>query len=336
MKKIEDAFRDRISDLIVENGLTISEFALEKDFIVTDVLQAISKINNDTFNLVFCGGTCLSKAYGLLERISEDVDIKITPKSGVLLSANQKRSTISKLKKDIIHALTGIGFEESHITQEALDGNSYIAFNVGYSSYFDVETAMRATLKLELNYTNLYLPSIEMDIGLLFDELAGKKAPILKMQCVDIRESLAEKLVSFPRRLAMYLTDEDRFKFDKALVRHLFDVYRIIKCNPSITQQEVLKSLLLSTMDNDAKDFVNQYPKFLIQPVSEIQNAMNIAKSRPEFRKIYDEFVRVMVYGQDTPSFDEAYSSFNAVLKKLLPSLSTNFNHHASKLGLAQ
>lgn len=41
MKKVDDAFRDKISDLILENELYISEFALEKDFIVTDMLQAI-------------------------------------------------------------------------------------------------------------------------------------------------------------------------------------------------------------------------------------------------------------------------------------------------------
>ena len=55
MKKVETAFRDKISDLILENDLTISEFALEKDFIVTDVLHAISKINNEKFNFVFVG-----------------------------------------------------------------------------------------------------------------------------------------------------------------------------------------------------------------------------------------------------------------------------------------
>lgn len=64
MKKVNDSIRDKVSDLIIANSLTISEFALEKDFIVTEVLHAISQINNDKFDLVFCGGTCLSKAYG--------------------------------------------------------------------------------------------------------------------------------------------------------------------------------------------------------------------------------------------------------------------------------
>lgn len=163
-KKVDAAFRDKISDLILENELSISEFALEKDFIVTDVLQAISKINNEKFNLVFCGGTCLSKAYGLLERVSEDVDIKLVPKLGVVLNANQRRTAISRLKKDIVQALLNIGFEEGNIQQIALDGNTCVEFNAEYSTYFDVDPAMRAAMKLELNYTNLSLPSVDMDI----------------------------------------------------------------------------------------------------------------------------------------------------------------------------
>lgn len=74
MKKVEVAFRDKILDLTLENDLTISEFALEKDFILTEVLQAISKINNENFNLVFCGGTCLSKAYGGFK----EAELKVT------------------------------------------------------------------------------------------------------------------------------------------------------------------------------------------------------------------------------------------------------------------
>jgi predicted nucleotidyltransferase component of viral defense system len=94
MKRVDHAFRDQIADLIVANDLRIAEFALEKDFIVTDVLRALSQLKHDKFEFVFCGGTCLSKAYGLLERISEDVDVKVVQKQGVNLSRSQRRAAI--------------------------------------------------------------------------------------------------------------------------------------------------------------------------------------------------------------------------------------------------
>jgi hypothetical protein len=54
MKKVEESCRQNIVDLVIANDLTISEFALEKDFIVTGVLRAISTIKNNKFDLVFC------------------------------------------------------------------------------------------------------------------------------------------------------------------------------------------------------------------------------------------------------------------------------------------
>ena len=75
MKRINEAQRLQVLDVINELDLGISEFALEKDYLVTDALVSLAAINNSDFELIFCGGTCLSKAYGLLDRVSEDVDI---------------------------------------------------------------------------------------------------------------------------------------------------------------------------------------------------------------------------------------------------------------------
>jgi predicted nucleotidyltransferase component of viral defense system len=329
MKKVDESIRDNISDLIAGKGLSISEFALEKDFIVTDVLRAISRIKDPTFDLVFCGGTCLSKAYGLLERISEDVDIKVVPKSGITLSQGQHRSKISNLKKEIVKALLSVGFVENEIKQEALDGNAYVVFNAGYSSHFDVSAAMRAWVKLELNSATLTLPSVDFDIGYLFSELAGIVDPQkFQMPCVNIEEALAEKLVSFPRRLAMHLSDPARFTFDKALVRHLFDVSQILGATAVQIQPKNLQPLLAAAMDKDAQDFANQFPGFLTKPVTEMLSAMSVARSDAAYRKLYDDFVKVMVYGQTSPTFDEAIDHFDEILLSSLPASNTNYLHH--------
>jgi hypothetical protein len=43
---------------------------LEKDILVTEALRAISEVSLPGFALTFSGGTCLAKAYRLLERRS--------------------------------------------------------------------------------------------------------------------------------------------------------------------------------------------------------------------------------------------------------------------------
>jgi hypothetical protein len=61
---------------------------------------------------------------------------------------------------------------------------------------------MRGSLRLELNTTNLSLPSVECNIGLLFNQFLGEQDNFqIKMRCVNIQEALVEKLVSFPRRV---------------------------------------------------------------------------------------------------------------------------------------
>jgi predicted nucleotidyltransferase component of viral defense system len=92
MKKVAEETKLRIMDLISEQGLGIADFALEKDFIVFDVLRALSTLKHPNFDLVFCGGTCLSKAYGLLDRVSEDVDIKVVNKPKVVLNGRAPSS----------------------------------------------------------------------------------------------------------------------------------------------------------------------------------------------------------------------------------------------------
>ena len=187
MKRVNHSLRDQISDLIVASDLRIAEFALEKDFIVTDVLRALSKLKHDKFELVFCGGTCLSKAYGLLERISEDVDVKVVQRQGVNLSQSQRRAAMSSLKLQIIAALESVGFEKQDIKQYARDKNSYLFFEAQYATHFEHNAAMRANMLLEFNFTALSLPSVEIEIGLLFNALAGQvDTNKLKMQCISL------------------------------------------------------------------------------------------------------------------------------------------------------
>ena len=62
MKKISEAQKLLVTDLIAEQDLNIAEYALEKDYIVTDTLQALCKLDDPQFDFVFCGGTCFSMA----------------------------------------------------------------------------------------------------------------------------------------------------------------------------------------------------------------------------------------------------------------------------------
>lgn len=324
MKRINNTQRLQVLDVINELELGISEFALEKDFMVTDALAAIARINNPDFDLVFCGGTCLSKAYGLLERVSEDVDIKASPKVSGALSKSKIRSSMSKLKVDLELALNSAGFKSEFISRDAQDNNNFIEFDIQYSTHFEVSPGMRANLKIEVSYSPLRVPKQDKVITLLFDSLAGMDtSPSFMMLCVDLSEALAEKLITFPRRLALSMA-KDNGGSDTALVRHLYDVYQIIQKNPFILRdhQGNLSNLVVQVIQKDAEDFASQHSTFVTDPLGEIRKAMEHAKSDAKTKNTYDQFIGVMVYDKNAPSFEDALSGFYQTLKLALPNLS--------------
>ena len=71
----EDAeFDDLLRIVAGRRGLAIG--LVEKDYWVTHALWAL---HAEGFDVWFKGGTSLSKGFGLIERFSEDLDLKVEP-----------------------------------------------------------------------------------------------------------------------------------------------------------------------------------------------------------------------------------------------------------------
>lgn len=64
-RKEEMPDNNKLLQLIEDTSeaLDLPNFVVKKDYYVTQVIQSLSHIKNDFFRLVFCGGTCLAKAY---------------------------------------------------------------------------------------------------------------------------------------------------------------------------------------------------------------------------------------------------------------------------------
>lgn len=89
----------------VADALGIESVAIvEKDHYIVELLRLLQPLSFDTHQLVFAGGTALSKAGISLNRMSEDVDIKLVPVTGFSLqySRNQRKN----IRKDIIKTIT--------------------------------------------------------------------------------------------------------------------------------------------------------------------------------------------------------------------------------------
>lgn len=64
-----------IEELREETSFDASFF--EKDWYTTQLLHTLAEIQDPRFQLVFSGGTSLSKGYQLIQRFSEDIDFKV-------------------------------------------------------------------------------------------------------------------------------------------------------------------------------------------------------------------------------------------------------------------
>lgn len=63
--------------LVLDDRLNTSPAIIEKDYYVTIILKALAK---RAPNLLFKGGTSLSKCHKIINRFSEDFDISLYPR----------------------------------------------------------------------------------------------------------------------------------------------------------------------------------------------------------------------------------------------------------------
>lgn len=325
MKLSRETIED-IENFVARSETSLSPYAIEKDFFVFQAIDAVSALNAETeseFRLVFCGGTCLEKAYGILGRMSEDIDFKVVPTDDCEgLSKSSLRRKLGDFAEMVSDQLSTLDFEPE---RKSRDENRYSVFRIPYQSGFARPGTFRQELLLELNFTSLTRPESIQKAGYLFDKLTtGEYSSPVHLPCVSIEEAFVEKLVSFPRRLAMDLarnsgTLSDRW--DETLVRHLYDISRIRTFSEgSINDRSVLGDIFLQVIKKDSSEFASQHPEFLANFKGEISLAMEAAKRLPAIREQYDDFVSNMVFAQDgeIPTFDQAISNFSREIDALL------------------
>lgn len=342
MKKIADIDARKIYDFSQESSLGLPAYVLEKDMHVCDAMRIIEAMPaNPYFSLVFCGGTCLSKAYGILERMSEDVDFKVVPNAaGLALGRSATRTQLRAFATTVAAALASGGFTgKGAVARRSNDEGECNTITVQYESAFEKPESLRAHLLIEMNYTTLVMPTQTNGVGLLLDRLksVGYSKP-LQLACVSLVEALAEKMILFPRRLGKQMAEqipdgdptpktyddkflEEKLHWDKSLVRHIYDVNILLEKHPALlSNMDDFGRLLSEVVKKDAVDFKNKHADYIADPVKELQAAMAFAKTSKKLRDQYDKFVIDMVYGEAKPSYVDAVAYFESALNVVLTS----------------
>lgn len=204
---------------------------VEKDWHVIRAMQAISQVDAGIFRLVFAGGTCLARAHKLVQRMSEDVDFKVVLRGAAPTSANQWRKELGGLRDRVTAGLQAAGFDidPANTAQvKSRDANRYTVYNLTAGPAGTHAAPLRASLLIELNHTQLRLPTVRLPVASFIAEAFSRPPEIAGIDCASVSETAAEKLVSLTRRTAMEIAGVSRAP-DPTLVRHIHDLHRVRK-----------------------------------------------------------------------------------------------------------
>lgn len=318
MKTISSEQKDLIDALVAEGlAANLPAAVLEKDVHVTDVLHALSGLQHPHVRFVFCGGTSLSKAYGLIERMSEDIDLKVVLDPGHGLSKNGLRSHLSRLKEAVIETMTALDLAIVEEEKRALNGNHYFASGWLYESRYAAHNSLRPHLSLEFTVRSPRFEVVQKPLGYLTDQLADRPGDPFEMACIAVEETLAEKVLSFLRRHAEHRAGL-REKWDSALVRHIYDTCCMVQSNPALTERAALHFRDLVNFDREE---FGSHEAFTQDPKQCMTAALTVAETEAQTHREYQDVLMPLIYGTFRPTFEEAFGAFRTTASTLLATL---------------
>jgi predicted nucleotidyltransferase component of viral defense system len=321
MRALRPQRLELIDALVAETALGgITAGLLEKDEHLTDALRALFALPLDGVSLAFCGGTSLSKAHGLIERMSEDADLKIVlPTQVPALSRTQLRKRLSEIKSTVSETLAGIGLVEDKSRARALNENRYFCSEWSYARQYGSIAGLRPHLQIEFTARAPVLGTVLCEIGSLADQLAGRQDNTFAVPTVAVAETVAEKVLSFLRRYAQHRAGLLQHNWDTALVRHIYDVHCVCIRHSDIVASAV--QAFAPLVAGDQKEFGGQFPDFAAAAPAVLSGALRQAGADTKIEAEYANNLLPLIYGDITPDFSQAFEGFRTLALALLATL---------------
>jgi predicted nucleotidyltransferase component of viral defense system len=266
---------------------------VEKDWHVVQALAAIHDAASDGLTLAFGGGTALGRAYGLLQRMSEDIDLRVIGDNATA------RPALKRLRRQVSERLRAIGFtvDDEHIKVQHSD--TYVRYDLPYDPIMRGEGVLRPEIKIEISAFPTRRPLTEKAVISFVAEANKDPAEIPKIACVSLVEIAAEKFVALTRRSGAAFAGGEAL--DSTLPRHVYDLSRL----DGRYDAEDATRLALETMKDDAATRGGNFPAYQADPLGETLRAVEAMAGDRAFAADYSILMDAMVYG-DKPVFDDA------------------------------
>jgi predicted nucleotidyltransferase component of viral defense system len=214
----------------VEEATGIPMIHVEKDFWVTEVLRGVAQCSAETgVSAVFKGGTSLSKAYDLIRRFSEDVDI-------IVIVPGHSRGGDDRCLKSFVsaaEATTGlIGQVDGRTATRGVKRTAVF----GYPTTGDLGV-LRPGVALELGARGGAMPTRQLQVSSLLVEHAADagidvdffEAEPIELHVLAPVRTLVEKLTIVHHAAATGDRDEQA-----RLARHYYDIWCLLSDAPTV------------------------------------------------------------------------------------------------------
>ncbi|OGT48100.1 MAG: hypothetical protein A3E82_07030 [Gammaproteobacteria bacterium RIFCSPHIGHO2_12_FULL_38_11] len=276
---------------------------VRKDYFVTQVIHALTKINDEYFELIFQGGTSLSKGYQVIKRMSEDVDFRVTQKSKkITLGKEARRKKLRDFRYTLISTLKNIGFAISDEDTRVLYEGRFMSIQAKFPDSEKI-AYLKPHIAIDCFFSELTLTPITKDITTLIKTTLGNECDhlTLPISCIALDETAAEKWVALTRRIAN--TQKKSRLSDKDLVRHLYDLYQL-KTNGLLTGAYTL--LVHKIIEKDKAQFKKLNDAYIENPIRESALALDLLYNDTQWKDHWHYFLEQMVYDENKPSFNKA------------------------------
>jgi len=279
---------------------------VEKDYYVVRALKAITETDTGSLGLVFGGGTALSRAHRLLDRMSEDIDLKI------IGAEPFSRSALRRLREELTNSLLRAGFRfdpSNKLHRDSRNESRYTIFQLPYRALAQGEAALRPEIQIEVAAWPVLRPTTMLPISSFVAEAFKRKPEVPGIACVSVTQTAAEKLVALTRRTAAELANAAG-AYDPADIRHVYDLH-IIRAQYDPAEVALLAQEI---MIRDAQVYGHHFPAYRDNPLAETRRAIAALATQSIYAQRYAEFCRAMVYGAQ-PEYVQALHTIDLLAK---------------------
>lgn len=308
MLSISDDDLEKINAILSQNNQLDSRI-IEKDILMTRVIIALSKMDIKNVYLIFCGGTCLSKGYALINRMSEDIDFKL--KIDIDLSASQARKKRSEIKYAIKNHLERSGFD--NVECSARNENNFFNYNIKFKSRYPEWDSLRPLIKIECINIPLFMETSCCEITSIADEYLDISGEHGTFECQNVNEVLVEKVLATLRRL----TDDREYYFaNPNLMRHIYDVSQIVAAGVTYTAE--MSEVFYKKIEKEISMYGGHCAEFANNPKLALINSLNSLNTDPKYREDYEKQIYPMLFDYSNADFDYCLKNFIDIASNLI------------------